>query len=279
MSYRHIGEARHPTETAYANVPASRCRFILAHQYRPLSDALFQYLPLPQWLRAYGDFHFVACANTTGRPEDESEVAGVIYIFKSHSDWEDKAKEQVITAVNAMHDTQSATDNDRDDRLERLFQSAQNAAASSADLSTEFHLCRSGEVFFGIPKYLDLRLKTASDSYAQEEGHDFTLAVANQAYSFLRDIAHTHQHHDPKADTILILQNRGTDPLRWRTNIIYSLHYYIVRLKRHGKKAELIRAMGSWPTASHILRLRYAVSGEVCRTIMTRQSYYLSKPG
>jgi hypothetical protein len=147
--------------------------------------------------------------------------------------------------------------------MEAHFNDAVTVFQGSADISVKFHLKRSGEIFFGDPVYLDADLRIASNSFAEAEGHNFDQAVANQAYSFLRDISHTHQHHSEKSDTILILQRRDGGPLAWRKNIIYSLQYYIIRLKRQRRKGALSQAMGVLAYYKSFLEIAKRSLGEV----------------
>ncbi|MFA6019365.1 MAG: hypothetical protein WC722_03820 [Rhodospirillales bacterium] len=115
---------------------------------------------------------------------------------------------------------------------------------SNSDITVRFYLKRCGEVYFSFPKFKNPLLERNSINYAESKGYDFRKWVANQSYFFLRDISHTHQHHSPTSDTIIILQERNNGGLKWRKNIIYSLQYYIIRTKRQAEKLALVRAEG-----------------------------------
>jgi hypothetical protein len=51
-------------------------------------------------------------------------------------------------------------------------------------------------------------------------------------------------HPHFQSDTILILQDRRNDDIQWRKNVIYSLHYAIIRFKRDPDARSALRAMG-----------------------------------
>lgn len=88
------------------------------------------------------------------------------------------------------------------------------------------------------------QLERRSVEHARKKGNDLLKWVADQAYFFLRDLTHKHQHHSLSSDTILILQERHRDELGWRKNIIFSLQYYIIRSKRFGDVESIYQAQG-----------------------------------
>ncbi len=114
----------------------------------------------------------------------------------------------------------------------------------TADIEIEFDLDRNGEVYFSQPEFRERALQDASERLAADEGHDIRKWVADQCYFFLRDATHSHQHHEPHSDTILILQDRKGDDVQWRKNVIFSLHYAIIRFKRDTDARSALRAIG-----------------------------------
>jgi hypothetical protein len=99
-------------------------------------------------------------------------------------------------------------------------------------------------VYFSEPAFKDQALKDASVEFASAAGHDFPKWVVDQAYFFLRDICHRHQHHSANDDTILITQYRKNDDSGWRRNILYTLHYQVIRSKRSDHGYFAIQATG-----------------------------------
>jgi hypothetical protein len=118
-------------------------------------------------------------------------------------------------------------------------------SSTHADVSINFCLKRNGTVYFSQPRFREVALQEASERFATNDGHNIRKWVADQCYFFLRDATHAHQHHEPSSDTILILQERGNgDDIQWRRNIVYSLHYAIIRFKRDTDSRSALRAKG-----------------------------------
>lgn len=244
LSFRHIGEARQPTPSKYANVATSTERIIVAYQRRNLSDSVFR--SVTDWVcRRSGDFWFAVSARSTAAPSDiEGNVRGQIHIFKSKADWRSGPQESVRKAIDDLNAARLSLAADRNSSLDAAYDRADNALRTSADISLDFELIRDGELRVSIPTFSDSDLAFASREFAESDGHDFDKWIADQAYFFLRDIAHQHQHHDDDVDTILILQKRDDDDIAWRRNIIFSLHFYIISARRMRSIHSLIRSRG-----------------------------------
>ena len=247
LSFRHIGESRHPKPSVYANIAlraiTPQHRVILAFQKRPLGDTLF-YLVTDFVAGVSGSFWFVLAANSPREATESNEIAGTIYIFKSRDDWKEKAKNQVRTSVRMLHSLQSSLSPEREREMLGVYEGAKDTLHRTADITTEFRLTRNGEAYFSAPVFLDPDLEYASVGYANSMAQDLGKWVADQSYFFLRDICHLHQHHDRAEDTILILQERDDGDLEWRKRVIYSLYFYIIRAKRTARAPFLIRALG-----------------------------------
>jgi hypothetical protein len=150
----------------------------------------------------------------------------------------------VRPCIEELNDARLATNSNRDEVIERRFGHAVTVLNSSADIFADFIICRTGEVYVSNPLFLDADLEYASVDYANNLKQDFPKWVLDQCYFFLRDIAHRHQHHAPSSDTILILQRRDSEGVRWRRNIIFSLHHYIIRAKRFADTRSLYQSSG-----------------------------------
>ena len=72
--------------------------------------------------------------------------------------------------------------------------------------------------------------------------------VANQAYYFMRDISHVHQHHEPSSDTILKVYPdgdlRNSENSNWKRETLYALHKFIIQQKRTRRLEALVRCKG-----------------------------------
>lgn len=244
LSFRHIGEARHPTESIYANITTKDQRIVLGYQRRPLSDVLFQWM-IHYFCDIEGSFWFVLAARSGGPPGDTEDLLGKIYIYKSKADWREKGQPVVRGSIIGLNDIRLSFGADQHRNVERLFTLAQEKLNVTADIEIAFHLNRSGEVYFSKPLFQVEDLEYASVDYAKHTGHDFSKWVADQSYFFLRDMSHVHQHHSPTSDTILTLQERHKDDcVIWRRNIVFSLHHYIIRSKRFRDAKSVLQAVG-----------------------------------
>ena len=242
LSFRHIGESKHPTESIYANITTGNGRLVLAYQHRPLSDVLFQ--PIIHYLCSIsGRFWFVLAARSDEEPSSAEEMQGFIGIYKSRDDW--RAHESIVrTAILNANSLRFSLDVERDSETDRIFSNAQSHVNQTADIRIAFHIFRSGEVYFSEPKFRDSELEFASNNYAEACGHNFPKWVADQSYFFLRDITHAHQHHVPSSDTILILQRRDEADTNWRKRIIFSLYHQVIKAKRFGDAPSVYQSLG-----------------------------------
>ena len=242
LSFRHIGESRHPCETLYANVTTEHKRYILGFQQRRLSDQFFQLIT--HWIFEVEDrFWFVICATTDGAPDRANQIQGTVHIYKSKVDWRTKANKSVGASIVSLNDSRLAIDDGRDQKIENTFAAAGRTLEITSDIELEFILWRTGEIYFSRPLFSDSDLEDGSIAYATKLKQDFPKWIADQAYFFIRDISHRHQHHASDSDTILILQDHEDD-VEWRSNVLYSLHHFIIRAKRFADTRSLYQCIG-----------------------------------
>lgn len=243
LSFRHIGEAIHPTRSVYANVITPAERYVLAYQRRNLSDALFQ--PITHFLWGIsGSFWFVLSAASNSAPLDSTKLTGKVCIFKSKRDWRGANENKLRTAIRLLNDLRFALLPDRFAQMSRAFNKVNDYSFACADVTIDFILDRDGTVLFGKPQFKDSELQYASEDYARQLGHDFGKWIVDQSYFFLRDLSHTHKHHAPTSDTILITQDRDREDIQWRKNVIYSLYYHIIRTRRFGDAESQFQSLG-----------------------------------
>jgi hypothetical protein len=123
LSFRHIGEARYPTEARYANVTIDTQRLILVYQHRPLSDVLFQAIFHPLF-NIQGSFYFALSGGSVGTPGNTDEIQGKIYIYKSKAEWRAKGKVSIRPRVNVINDLALSLDADRNAKIHFLHNEA-----------------------------------------------------------------------------------------------------------------------------------------------------------
>ncbi|MGX1198073.1 hypothetical protein [Parvibaculum sp. MBR-TMA-1.3b-4.2] len=243
LSFRHVGEAKHPSVSIYANVVTDDKRIILGYQERDFGDVLFP--SLLKLVGISGRFWFALTATSNDLPTESDALSGTIYIYKSKEDWRKKGEVAIrpnLKEINAASRVETFAS--YDEKVEHLFKAAETGLKITADIKTNFFLSRNGEVYFSHPTFLEPKLQEASELYASGLNHDFIKWISDQSYFFLRDITHQHRHHEASEDTILILQNRDNDENSWRRKILYSLHYQVIRTKRFSTTYSLAQAMG-----------------------------------
>jgi len=245
LSFRHIGEASHPTRSVYANVSTAQRRIIVAFQKRPLSDVLYKTI-IHRLRGIEGDFYFILAAVSNGPLGASSKITGSVFIFKSKADWKAGGKDLCRRSIGQLNMLRLRRDSNRDGEIQSCYDTLINIMRTSSDICIPVSLERTGFVYFGEPKFTEIDLQSASEAYVGTElGYDLNRSISDQSYFFLRDLSHVHQHHGKTSDTILVLQDRrdvSDDELR--KNIVYSLQHHVIRAKRIDDSFSLARAMG-----------------------------------
>jgi hypothetical protein len=244
LSFRHVGDSRNPQEARRANLALNSRRLIVAQQNRPLSDALFSYVV--HWIVGLeGSFWFVLAAESIGTPGDTDQLVGKVFVYKSDADWW-RVEQEIDAGIVALSELANSLLVNRESEASACFDATRSRLEQTSDIEVDFSLFRNGEVYFGIPKFRDGHVRSASLQFAETtNGLDFNKWVADQSYFFLRDISHAHQHHSPSSDTLLILQVRDDDTdFGWRKRIIFALQHYIIRSKRFADATSLYQAAG-----------------------------------
>ncbi len=243
LSFRHVGDTRHPTDSIYANLALNDRRIIVAYQRRPLSDVLFPRL-IHWWNNFSDDFWFLITASTDKRPAQSDCIQGSVTIYKTREDWREKANSQIRGCIRELNVLRFSDSSNKHSLALLAFERAQSIAAQSGDIQVQFQIDRDGEIRLAAPVFKEVALERASTSFARGNGLDIRKWIADQTYFFLRDACHAHQHHEPHSDTILVLQERDPDDVEWRKYVVYSLHYAIIRFKRSNDPQAMQRAIG-----------------------------------
>jgi hypothetical protein len=240
LSFRHIGHADHPRRASYANVVDQHDqRFIASLQSRSLSDALFEPI-VSRLFKTPGEFDFILTGSSAGPTSaSNSTLVGNISIFIDPESHCGNATMPVAEKLDQLR-----TEPRFQTRLKVKFVELEQLVLGNADIHVSFTLNRDGVVRFDTPDFKDRELHERSLEEAALRGIDFEKWVADQAYFFLRDLSHVHQHHDSATDTILILQETGEDDVGWRDKILYSLQFIVVAQRRLKDKQALARAKG-----------------------------------
>lgn len=259
LSFRHIGDTAYPTRTDYANrIDGDEIRYILVSQRRELNDALLPSLTA-RFSHRSGTFDFILVARSDrATSHNEAVISGKIFIEPViRQNWATRALQlfrrrniedpvirlsaKVGEAISRLTSGRSyaAPPSPEDDHA-----SIGRYLAAKASVHVDFQLARDGVVRVSRPHFGLASLGERSTAEAQAIGIDFPRYVAEQAYFFLRDVAHAHQHHEPQTDTLLGLQDTDASDEEWRNRLLFALHYHVIAQRRARDPAALVHAQG-----------------------------------
>jgi hypothetical protein len=233
-------------------------RYILIRQRRELSDALLPRIT-GTWMNRSGTFDFILVARSdTATSQKNSAIIGKIFIepvvrqpltarivqlFRRRRtrDADANLAAKVIEATNRLNARRSYAPpvSPEDDHA-----SIGNYLATNASVYVDFYLARDGVARIGKPNFSLASLREKSTAKAEAIGIDFPRYLAEQAYFFLRDMAHAHQHHEPQTDTLLGLQDTDLHDEEWRNRLLFAMHYHVIAQRRARDPAALAHAQG-----------------------------------
>lgn len=238
LSFKIIGETRHPTEAHYANASTKTHQYVLACQDRNLSDVLFDRL-LSKLLRVDGHFDFVFCSRARRRRAD-AVLIGRVYVSKGG-----KAGLRQIPGIDEALDGLRSLDFDAGNSAARsLYLQAHIILARAADFYADVILHRNGLIGISRITWKSPEVFANSLSYAEQTGTDLDQSIADQIFYFVRDISHQHQHHGADADTITSTVRSKDAGIAWAADIVFSLYYHIITIKRRSDPIDHVRVLG-----------------------------------
>lgn len=242
LSFKLIGETRYPAEPEYVNSADDSHLYVSALQSRQLSDVLFERVVGP--LLGYsGKFEFVLCARSRrSRTSPDSKLIGKVFIFHCQTFKETKARDIFRSSVKSMRALDPGALNPG---LKQQYLALSQTLLSRCDMYMNVVLNRDGVVTLSHLTWGNSRLERNTEEHAIEIGFDLEHGIADQTYFFVRDLTHQHQHHGNDADTIITTQRQEKpDDLSWCLEIMYSLYFHIITVKRKGNPTEHVRALG-----------------------------------
>ncbi|NYT30300.1 hypothetical protein [Rhizobium sp. WYCCWR 11128] len=129
--------------------------------------------------------------------------------------------------------------------LKQQYLALSQALLSRCDLYMDVVLNRDGVITLSHLKWGNPHLERNTEEHAVDIGFDLDHGIADQTYFFVRDLTHQHQHHGNDADTIITTQRQERpDDLSWSLEIMYSLYFHIITVKRKENPTEHVRALG-----------------------------------
>ncbi|MBY2969505.1 hypothetical protein [Rhizobium leguminosarum] len=242
LSFKLIGETRYPREPEYVNSSDESHLYVAARQSRQLSDVLFEPI-LGPLLGFSGAFECVFCARARRAPTvPDSKLVGKIFLFHRSTFRESRAKEIFSSSVRSMRALDPGAGNPG---LRPQYIALSRELAARCDLSVNVVLNRDGVVTLSHIEWRNNSLRQNTIAFADEIEFDLEHGLADQMFFYLRDLTHQHQHHGNDADTITTTQRlRAPNDMSWSLEIMYSLYYHIITVKRKENPAEHVRALG-----------------------------------
>lgn len=257
LSFRHIGDTDYPERTSYANrVDPHDIRYILVRQRRDLSDAMLPQITGVLTNRS-GSFDFILSARSNlPTSSDAAEIVGEVFIVpvvqsalltrrageaSSSTGACAQVPKKIEEAIVNLNNTRTYAP---PHSLQEDHVGIANWLKLHAAITVQFSLARNGVIRLDHPGFSDHDLADRSIAGAKAIGVDFLRYLAEQAYFFVRDIAHVHQHHAAQTDTLLGLQETDSADTEWRNRLLFSLHHHVIAQRRSRDPASLMQAQG-----------------------------------
>ena len=261
-----IGETSYPTVARFVNVADRDTRFVIALQERPTKNANVP--SSAKVLLVQKSALWCVCIAECDKRQRENPLMGRLYIFDDDQSWKKLLKDEILPALDHL----SSYDASSCIPLKRWF-SVQHpkllkSVSSCAGFFCDFELHRNGFVHFKADKSTTTKaskpLTTFGGQLASSHGSSNNTmsfaegahCLASQAFFFLKDITHRHQHHDPARDTVtdLYLCVDG-DEAYWQQATYDSLIRSVVALRRQKLDITIRSALGILAYASSFQKL------------------------
>jgi hypothetical protein len=242
LSFKLIGETRYPTEPEYVNSADESHLYVAALQSRQLSDVLFE--PVAGRLLGYsGHFDFILCARARRAPTSpDSKLIGRIFLFHRQTFVESNARDIFRASVKSMRALDPGAANLG---LKQQYLALGQELRGRCDLYMDVVVNRDGITTLSRLRWGNRGLERNTEEHATSIGFDLEHGIADQMYFFVRDLTHQHQHHGNDADTIITTQRQTkSDDMSWCLEIMYSLYFHIITVKRKENPSEHVRALG-----------------------------------
>lgn len=244
LSFRAVGNTNFPTPAVCGNDVVDDHRYIVGYQCRFTSDSALQYsIPVFRANAKWLTFVVAARVCETALGFDQP-LRGKIFVLVDPNKWELSTKSQVEGVANLLGDRRPKLIPQNGVDILREFKSLMASLRQCADVTISFTLHRDGCVVFHKPRFLDPDVYSHSKAFAQALNRNVDQEQADQAYFFLRDLAHRHQHHTPNAESILSLQEYPESDLGWASKVVFSLYLSIVTAKRGNGAEDNADALG-----------------------------------
>lgn len=254
LSFSVFGEGNEPSISIHVNKSDRNNRFIIAAQNRWLSDSAIPFMWLKKLIiktlfHQEGDFHFVCLAKGPGSvPRQDGIMNGHLYIFKKRQ-WEIRGQGVFLQYADILEAYCQLEHGPINDYFDGHFAASARELATFAYSVVDFEMRRDGvvEIQFSSP-YIMPAFGPSQEITSNENILEDTEAykISSQSFNFLKDIAHCHQHHSPKTDTLVKLHPKDDD-ISWRSLTLKELNKKVIEFKRRSGNEIYFSALGILP--------------------------------
>lgn len=244
LSFSIVGETEYPSPSICVNVADETDRFLVVYQKRYLSDRPIPF-PIPDTVKNFftkllfstdGMFWFVCIANAhNGLNNSSSEMSGKIFIYADKNLWRHGIEPHIKKAQDVLSRFQYRRDETLSEYVQKSVDEHLHTPKSDYLYCVDFTLQRDGiatltkigndELLSTGTLYKDYKENLLSDSNKIEE-------MVKQSYFFLKDLAHTHQHHHYRTDTITDLIPYHDNDVNWMGSTLRGLYKKVLEYKR-----------------------------------------------
>jgi hypothetical protein len=256
LSFKHIGDTRFPSPCTTLNFPDQQGYAMVIAQQRTTEDQL-----VAPWFYEYctgfdlsPTFVFVGVSQPEGT-DKTGKLVGKVFVFfskiwkkpppKTDQSEVKRSPKQVIGDLVRQIAREPDDYEIRGSKLRQHIDIIKGELLLSNAFVVDVCVFRSGLVELEPGSLGDkLLVKDSSGSkVCLSESPKMIRFYCDQAFFFLKDIAHKHRFHAPRADNIVNLSDADTDA-EWAKNIHYKLHRKVVSLRRDHDPLSLMSALG-----------------------------------
>lgn len=239
LSFSFMGMSKHPSQSITKNVSDSDHRYVISFQHRFLLDSSIPTERLKRGISKYlfrleGDFYFVLLGKAKKNASSINEpLGGEVLIYEDKDVWRG-ARDSIKNAQKILWSFDPRQSNSIEEYYENRISDLIDQARSTALYVAKFSLQRNGvcevqsdsrgDIDFRANERSQIRKTIMADA---DKHHD----VCAQAFFFIKDVCHAHQHHDKKTDTLVDLYRAESD-FEWISYTLRSLYKKVLDYKR-----------------------------------------------
>lgn len=254
LSYSHIGESIWPTRCVCVNQIDSsssdpnHCQAIFL-QTRYCDDFVIPFISRGGGWRGWLRNKIVSRLSGQNKFSGQHYFIGIIDKISDQDELLDKLHGRVYPVLDigsGKNSSRKAINKIKADifvieaekpreKLCKIIEDVEQKITNSCPVVINFSIVRNGIVELTPEKI------SHNTPYKMDVNEVVLKDYAEQAFFFLRDISHNHQHHEPDSDTIVRVHKGCTN---YRKQIYFDLFRYIVRFKRTRSSKNIMRASG-----------------------------------